>query len=222
MNLPVELRNSRKGSINIQKKDQKCFLSCHVRHINSSKEHPERIEKTDQKTAEKLDYDAIEFLGQEKDFTNIERNNSICINVFGYENRLVFLIYVSDQKFEDSMDFLLLIDDDKLHYVYIKYIDRLMFDKTRNKIKKWFCRSCLHCFSSKNVLTEHKEDCLSINGTQFVKVEKGTIEFKNYFKQIPVPLKVYTNFECNLEGVKSYEGSYTKNIKITFLVDLLT
>ena len=119
------------------------------------------------------------------------------------------------------MDLLLLIDDDKSHYVYIKDFDRFMFHKTKNKNKKWFCKSCLQCFSSKNVLTEHKEDCLIINGKQSVKLEKGTIEFENYLKQIPVPFKVYADFECNLEGVESYEGSYTKNIKITFLVVLL-
>ena len=180
--LPVKLRSPRKEPINVKNKDQKCSLWCHVRHINPSKEHPERIKKTDKKIAEKLDYDGIEFPVQEKDFSKIEVKNNICINVFGYEDELVFPIYVSDQKFEDSMDLLLLIDDDKSHYVYIKDFDRFMFHKTKNKNKKWFCKSCLQCFSSKNVLTEHKEDCLIINGKQSVKLEKGTIEFENYFK----------------------------------------
>ena len=63
--------------------------------------------------------------------------------MFGYEDKLVFPIDISDQKFEDSMDLLNLSDDDKSHYVYIKYFDRLMFHKTKNKNKKWFCRSCL-------------------------------------------------------------------------------
>ena len=56
-----------------------------------------------------------------------------------------------------------------------------------------------------------------------LKLEDGTIEFESYFKQIPVPFKIYADFECNLESIKSYEGSYTKkNIRITFLVVLLT
>ena len=131
--------------------------------------------------------------------------------MFGYENELVFPIYVSDQTFEDSMDLLLLFDNDKSHYVYIKDFDRFMFQKTKNKNKKWFCRSCLQCFSSKNVLTEHKEDCFIINAGQSVTLEKGTIEFKKYFKQIPVPFKIYADFECNLD-VESYEGSYPKKI----------
>ena len=105
------------------------------------------------------------------------------------------------------MDLLLLIDDDKLHYVHIKDFDRFMFHKTKNKNKKWFCRSCLQCISSENVLIKHKENWSSINGKQSVKLEKRMIKFENYFKQIPVPFDIYADFECNLSGVKNYIGS---------------
>ena len=47
--------------------------------------------------------------------------------------------------------------------------------------------------------TEHKKVCLSINGAQSVRLEKVTIEFENYLKQIPVPFKIYADFECNLK-----------------------
>ena len=77
--------------------------------------------------------------------------------MFGYENKLAFPTYFSDQKFEDSIDLSLLIDIDNLHYVYIKDFNRFMFSKTKNKNKKWFCKSCLQCFSSKSVLIKHKE-----------------------------------------------------------------
>ena len=72
------------------------------------------------------------------------------------------------------------------------------------------------------MLPEHKEVCLSINGAQSVRLGKGTIVFKSYFKQMPVLFKIYADFECNLKSVESYDGSYSKNIKITFLVVLLT
>ena len=111
------------------------------------------------------------------------------------------------KKFEDSMDLLLLIDNDKSHYVYIKDFCRFMFHKTKNKNKKWFCRSWLQCFNRESVLIKHKENCLRINGKQSVKLEKRIIEFENYFKQIPVPFKYYADFECNLRGVESDEGS---------------
>ena len=76
---------------------------------------------------------------KEKDFDKTEIKNNICINVFAYENEFVFHIYVSNQKFKDSMDLLLLIDGDQSHYVYIKDFNRFMFHKTK-KTRNGFAR----------------------------------------------------------------------------------
>ena len=66
----------------------------------------------------------------------------------------------------------------------------------------------MQCFSSKNVLAGHKEDCLRINSVQSVRLEKGAIKFKNYFKRIQVPFKIYADCESNLEGVEIYERRF--------------
>ena len=108
------------------------------------------------------------------------------------------------------MDLLLISDKDKSHYVYIKDFDRFVFHKTKNKNIKYFCKSCLQCFSSKKVLTEHKEVCLRINDAQSVKLENRTIKFKIAFKQIQVPFKIYSHFECILKSAESYKGSFSK------------
>ena len=214
ISLPEKL-SPKKGLISIKNKDQKCFLWCHFRHINLPKENPERIQKLDKKlvkhitTPEKiteedkkfvshLDYDGIEFPVQEKYFGKIEIIFALTCLVM----KMSFLIYISDQKCEDSIDLLLLIDDDKSYHVYIKDFDRFMFHKTKNKNKKCFCKSCLQCFSNANVLTRHKKDGLSIDEVQSVKVEEGTIEFNNYFKQLPVQFKICANFECNLKSTE--------------------
>ena len=64
-----------------------------------------------------------------------------------------------------------------------------------------------------------------INEKQNVKLEKGFISFKNYFRQLPVPFKIYADFECILKSVDNdiinNDISYTKNIRIIFLVVLL-
>ena len=62
-------------------------------------------------------------------------------------------------------------------------------------------------------MTRHKKDCLSINGVQPVRLEKGAIEFKNYFKQMLVPFKIYVDFESNLKAVEIYEGFYSKKFQ---------
>ena len=150
---------------------------------------------------------------QEKDFNKIEVKNNICINVFGYEDKLPFPIHISDEKFSDSMDLLLLIDDDKSHYVYIKDFNTFMFQKTKNKNKKWFCKSCLQCFSSEKVMINHTEDCLSINGKQSVDVEEGIIKFKNYYRKISSVIHKMLRF---------MKDHIRRNIMIMFIVVLLT
>ena len=130
-----------------------------------------------------MSYDRVEFHVREK----FQQENC--------ENTLVFSIYISDQKFENSIDLLLAIDENKSHYGYIK-----KFTKERIKTKSIFERSVYSPLKVKMYCT--------INGAQSVRFEKVTIEFKNYFKQIPVPFKVYAYFECNLGSAESYEGSY--------------
>ena len=53
-----------------------------------------------------------------------------------------------------------------------KILTDLCFTKQKVKNKKYFWKSC---FSSINVLTEHKEVCLGINAAQSVRLEKVTI-----------------------------------------------
>ena len=77
----------------------------------------------------------LKFLCGKKILVNLKRNNNIRINAFYYENKLPFPIHISDQTFGNSMDLLLIISENKSHYVYVKDFDRFMFHKT----------SCLQC-----------------------------------------------------------------------------
>ena len=160
-----------------------------------------------------LDFEGIKFPFSKKDYCRIEKQNNICINVFCYENNLTDPVYVSDQKFQNCMDLLLISNENKSRYVHIEDFNRFMCNKTKNKNKFFFCKCCLQCFSSEKVLIENKENCLLINGKQSVKLKSGSISLKHYFKQLPVPFKIYTDFECLLKGVKTSDksnGSYTE------------
>ena len=95
-----------------------------------------------------LDYEGIKFPVSKKDYCRIERQNNIYINVFCYENNLAYPVYLSDQKFHNSMDLLMISDENKSHDVYIKDFNRFMCNKTKNKNNKYFCKCCLQYFSS--------------------------------------------------------------------------
>ena len=81
----------------IIKNDNKCFLWCHTRHLNPFKTHLERITIADKNMVNDLDYESVQFPLSKKDFRNIEKKKNIYINVYSYENKLFYPVYVSEQ-----------------------------------------------------------------------------------------------------------------------------
>ena len=177
-----------KGLINIKNKDNECFKWCHVRFINSTNSHLERIKKQDKEIAKTLDYRGINFPMKARDYEIIEERFNINVNVFGYENR-VFSLYVSKKSNEQVLNVLLINNEEKSHYVFIKDVNRLIYLKTKHKDRKNICMSCLQNFTTKGILSNHREKWLLINESQAVKYEAGIIKFKNYNNQKPLPLE---------------------------------
>ena len=95
----------------------------------------------------------------------------------------------------------------------LKILTDLCLIKQNTKAKKYFCRNCLQCLGSEKILNKHKEDCLVKNGKQNVKVEKEFISFKNYSRQIPVPFKIYADFQCILKNLDN--GTINNDISYT-------
>ena len=144
MELPTELRNPKKGLINIKNKDDECFRWCHIRHLNPQTEHPERIKKEDKQSTEGLNYEGIEFPVSQKHYNKVEKQNSIRINVFGYEHGQPFLIHISKETFKDQMNLLLVTEDEEKHYVLIKDFNAFMYNQTKQKRKK-ITSACIVC-----------------------------------------------------------------------------
>ena len=137
--LPQELRNSSKGLINMKNEDNECFRWCHIRYLNPVDKDPQRIKKSDKQHIQDLDYSEIEFPVTTKQYNKIEKQNEIRINVFGYENKQPYPIYVSKEKYDNEMNLLLITENDKKHYVLIKDFNRLMRNQTKHKERKHFC-----------------------------------------------------------------------------------
>ena len=221
--LPTELKNPAKGLINLKNEDNECFRWCHIRYLNPQKKYPQRIKKDDRQYIEKLNYSGIEFPITMKQINKIEKNNSIRINVFGYEEKLPYPIYISDEKYEDHMELLLITKDENKHYVLIKDFNKFMYQQTKHKERKHFCMHCLQCFSSERVLNNHKENCIIINGKQAINMPKkgeNILKYTNHHKQQAVPFVIYADFEaiteknqgCQPNNDKSYTEAYQKHI----------
>ena len=63
-----------------------------------------------------------------RDYEIIEERFNINVNVFGYENR-VFLLYLSKISNEQVLNVLLISNEEKSHYVFIKGFKRLIFKR---------------------------------------------------------------------------------------------
>ena len=209
--LPQELKN--RGLINLQNEDNECFRWCHIRHLNPQEKDPQRIKKTDKTFICQLDYSSIEFPVTVKQINKIEKQNNICINLFGFEEKQILPIFISKEKFTDHMELLLITEGENKHYVLIKDFNKLMFRQTKHEHRKHFCMHCLQCFSREDVLTEHKNNCISINGEQAIKMpEKGDkVYFKNHHKQLSVPFVIYADFEAITEKVDSCQPNNDKS-----------
>ena len=51
-------------------------------------------------------------------------------------------------------------------------------------------------------MQKHKKIRLKINGKQSVKLKSGSVKFKNHFKHLAVPFKIYADFESDLKGLQ--------------------
>ena len=130
--------------------------------------NPQRIKKSDKTLVGELDYTEIEFPVTIKQFNKIEKKNNININVFSYEDKQPYPVYVSKEKYEDHIELLQVTKDENKHYVLIKDFNKFMYNQTKHKERKNFCMHCLQCLSSERVLNNHKDNCIQVNGTQAV------------------------------------------------------
>ena len=80
--LPRELKNLMKGLITVKNNDSKCFLWCHIRHLNPLKTHPETIIKADKKRLMILILKALNFLCLKKIFAKLKRKTMFALICF--------------------------------------------------------------------------------------------------------------------------------------------
>ena len=128
-----------------------------------------------------LDYRGINFPIKARDYEIVEERFNINVNVFGYGNK-IHPLYVSKKSNEQELNVLLISNEEKSHYVFIKDFNRLIYSKTKHKDRKHFCMACLENFTTKEILNNHRERCLSINDIQTVIYKTGTIKFKSFDK----------------------------------------
>ena len=161
----------------------------------------QRVSKHLKEISKQLSFDKIETPVTKKNFGKIEKEFNITINL--YEHGLksgIYPIRLNGRVVDETRHIDLLITTDgneNYHYVWIKDFNKLCFSQTKNTSKKHFCKNCIQCFSSKEVLEKHKPDCMTLNDGQAVELPKegSSISFNHIKKTVSVPFVIYADFE---------------------------
>ena len=199
ISLPNWISN-KKAIVNIQNKDDKCFLWCILRYLYPRDRDEERL-KDLKKYEFSLNTKGITFPMKLKDITKFEKLNPSIpgINVFSYENMIIYPLRMAERDCLNTLDLFFHEEDGVSHYSLIKNFNRLVgSQKTTSKNGKIFiCKKCFTHFTKEELLEKHIKYC-SNNETVAVKMpEPNTmLYFKNYHKQLPIPFVVYADFEC--------------------------
>ena len=223
ISLPNWISN-KKAIVNIQNKDDKCFLWCILRYLYPRDRDEERL-KDLKKYEFSLNTKGITFPMKLKDITKFEKLNPSLpgINVFSVnESKKFYPLRMAERDCLNTIDLFLYEEDGVSHYSLIKDFTRLI--KTQKTASKnglfYICKKCFTHFTKYELLEKHIKYC-SNNETVCVNMpEPNTmLYFKNYYKQLPIPFVVYADFECFTKPMntcspnpkESYNYNYQKH-----------
>ena len=117
VSLPKELAD-KKAIINMQNKDNKCFLWCVLRYLYPDNKNLQRLDKELMAKENTLNMEGIEYPVSLKDLNKFEKQNpTISITVLGYEGKSVYPLRNSDNTDRDHKIILMVIEEEGIkHY----------------------------------------------------------------------------------------------------------
>ena len=191
----------KKAMINMENKDDKCFLWCLLRYLHPVQKNASRINDL-REYKNDLNFKGIYFPLKVKDIQKFENQNPDLpgINVFSInDNNKIYPLRLNQKDAKKSIDLFLFSKDENQHYSLIKNFSRLarsqITSDTTRKIH--ICKKCFTHFTKKYLFKKHSRYC-SKNETVAVKMPtKNTIlKFQNHFQKLPIPFTIYADFQC--------------------------
>ena len=224
--LPKELK-AKQGCLNIENDDEKwCLWSILASlHPVQHKNNLDRVSKY-WRCEHDLNMSRIQYPVDINDIAKFEHQNNIGVNVYGYEDKKIFLLRITTITTASHHVSLLYITADKTsHYVLVKDLSRLVSIQHNNhKGKHYFCQYCLHGCTSEDVLKKHLERC-KLHGAQRIKLLEADdkkwcdkVKFTKTEYQLRLPFVIYADFESVLRKQNSCEPSSSKSFTTQYQI----
>ena len=206
----------KKAIINMENKDDKCFLWSILPYLHPKEKHSTRINDLI-KYENDLNFKEINFPVKVKDIQKFENNNPdlLGINVFSVnDNNKIYPLRINQKDCQKSIDLFLYSEDEKQHYSLIKNFTRLVRSQytSHRSSKIYICKKCLYHYTKEDLLEKHSLNC-SKNETVAVKMptKNSILKFQNHFIKLPIPFVIYADFECFTIPVNSCQPNPNKS-----------
>ena len=177
------------------------FLWCILAYLYPVEDN-KNITSSYSKHFDKFNLEGLEFPMKVKDIPKFENLNRLstggqqccipkvlCINVFELTGNLLTPIHINTNYDQPQIDLLLYQN----HYCLITKLHCLI---NKDSHMKHVCRRCLTAFSSQPVLIDHIDRCQKQQPTKITFSWKDQVKFEDYYMKVPVPIRVYADFEC--------------------------
>ena len=198
--LPPKYKNSQ-SIINIKNNDQYCFLWCILAYLYPVEDN-KNITSSYSKHFDKFNLEGLDFPMKVKDIPKFENLNrlstggqqycipkALCVNVFELTGNVLTPIHINTNYDQPQIDLLLYQN----HYCLITKLHCLI---NKDSHMKHVCRRCLTAFSSQPVLIDQIDRCQKQQPTKITFSWKNQLKFEHYHMKVPVPIRVYADFEC--------------------------
>ena len=184
-----ELYKNNKSILIIKKHEQFCFLWCILAHLCPVEDHKNRTSSFSMHM-NKLNLEGLEFPMKVEDIPKFEKLIHLNVNVFELTNSYLTPILINIKYLQPQKDLLLFEN----HYCLLTKLHCLI---NKNSHMKLVCRRCLTACSSEQILFDHTSRCLNQQPTKITFSWKENLKFEDNFMKIPLPIRVFADFECN-------------------------
>lgn len=194
--LPLVISN-KKPVINIKNYDEYCILyaitaALHpaTANVDSASSYPH--------FSTVLNYQGIQFPISVHDIDKLESLNNLSLTIYKLiADDQVIPFKLSTFNAPKHIDLLLLEENSKQHFAWIKNLSRLIRSQiSKRKCQHYLCRLCLNHFTNESLLQNH--ECKSTIKLEVPHEHEKYLEFKNFSHTNKAPFIIYADFECIL------------------------
>ena len=220
--LPDVLKH-KKAIINVKNHDDNCLRYALRSALFPTSKHSDKLSSYPKEDG--LNFDGIEMPTPVSQISKVERLNNLAINLYGWENNKVVIHRISNQPYEvKRINTLIIQDNEKSHYVWIKNLNRLLNSKYDKQM--FHCERCLIGFTRDDLLQSHLVECRRIN-EQAVRIQmpilsNKSIKFVNHKNQLKAAWVIYADFESIIRKIEGpllpTDKSFTQKLVFKKLV----